>query len=577
MNSGRINNMLNTEIAQVFRDIAKILEIKQENVFRVRAYERAAQNIEALDEDISGLARENRLSEIPGVGKDLSGKITEYCLTNKIKYFEQLKKEIPQGLLELLSVPSVGPKTVRLLFEKLKVKSVSGLEKAISKGRLNNVPGIKEKTIVNILKGIAIFKRGKERITLAQATKIAGDFSESLSGMKEVDKLSLAGSLRRQKETVGDIDILIVSQKPAKVMHKFTRLLSAAQVLASGTTKASVRTRQDVQVDCRVVEAKSFGAALVYFTGSKDFNIRLRQIAIKKGLKVNEYGVFRKNKFICGRTEEDVFKALGLPYIEPELRENRGEIELAMQGRLPELVGLKDIKGDLHTHSDWSDGVSSIEEMAQAARERGYEYIALTDHSQSLKIANGLSVEDLKKKRAQIDRVNSRLKGVTVLFGTEVDIDSQGRIDYKDDILKGFDIVVAAIHTGFKQPSSQLTKRLVSACRNKYVHVIAHPTGRLWGVRDAYPVDMNEIFKAAKDTNTHMEINSFPNRLDLNDINCRRASELGVKFAISTDSHESTQLDAIRFGLSVARRAGLTKNSVINTYGLNKLLKEIRK
>ena len=501
MNSGRINNMLNTEIAQIFRDIAKILEIKQENVFRVRAYERAAQNIEALDEDVSGLVRENRLSEIPGVGKDLSGKITEYCLTNKIKYFEQLKKEIPQGVLELLSVPSVGPKTVRLLFEKLKVKSVAGLEKAISKGRLNNVPGIKEKTIANILKGIAIFKRGKERITLAQATKIAGDFSESLSGMKEVDKLSSAGSLRRQKETVGDIDILIVSQKPAKVMHKFTRLPSVAQVLASGATKASVRTRQDVQVDCRVVEAKSFGAALVYFTGSKDFNIRLRQIAIKKGLKVNEYGVFRKNKFICGRTEEDVFKVLGLPYIEPELRENRGEIELAMQGRLPELVGLKDIKGDLHTHSDWSDGVSSIEEMAQAARERGYEYIALTDHSQSLKIANGLSVEDLKKKRAQIDRVNSRLKGVTVLFGTEVDIDSQGRIDYKDDILKGFDIVVAAIHTGFKQPSSQLTKRLVSACRNKYVHVIAHPTGRLWGVRDAYPVDMNEIFKAAKDTN----------------------------------------------------------------------------
>jgi DNA polymerase (family 10) len=569
--------MLNAEIAQTFRDIAKILEIKQENVFRVRAYERAAQNIEALDEDVSGLARENRLSEIPGVGKDLSGKITEYCLTNKIKYFEQLKKEIPQGVLELLSVPSVGPKTVRLLFEKLKVKSVAGLEKAISKGRLNNVPGIKEKTIANILKGIAIFKRGKERITLAQATKIAGDFSESLSGMKEVDKLSSAGSLRRQKETVGDIDILIVSQKPAKVMHKFTRLPSVAQVLASGATKASVRTRQDVQVDCRVVEAKSFGAALVYFTGSKDFNIRLRQIAIKKGLKVNEYGVFRKNKFICGRTEEDVFKVLGLPYIEPELRENRGEIELAMQGRLPELVGLKDIKGDLHTHSDWSDGVSSIEEMAQAARERGYEYIALTDHSQSLKIANGLSVEDLKKKRAQIDRVNSRLKGITVLFGTEVDIDSQGRIDYKDDILKGFDIVVAAIHTGFKQPLAQLTKRLVSACRNKYVHVIAHPTGRLWGVRDAYPVDMNEVFKAAKDTNTHMEINSFPNRLDLNDINCRRASELGVKFAISTDSHESTQLDAIRFGLSVARRAGLTKNSVINTYGLNKLLKEIHK
>ena len=568
---------MNLEIAQIFRDISKILEIKGENVFRVRAYDRAAQNIESLDEDITNLAKEGRLSEIPGVGKDLSDRISEYCLTGKIIFFEQLKKKIPVGLLELLRVPSVGPKTAKLLFERLKIKNVSGLERAISKGRLKGIPGIKEKTVENILKGIAIFKRGKERMTLAQATQTAEEFVAALSAMKEVRKISTAGSLRRQKETVRDIDILVYSPSPVKVMRKFTHLASVGAVLASGNTKASVRTKQDVQVDCRVVEAKSFGAALVYFTGSKDFNIKLRQIAIKKGLKVNEYGVFRNNKFICGRTEEEVFKALGLSYIPAELRENRGEIGLAIQNKLPKLIELKDIKGDLHAHSTWSDGVSTIEEMALAAKGRGYEYIAITDHSQSLKIAGGLSISDLKKKRSEIDKVNAKLRGITVLFGTEVDINAQGRIDYKDDILKEFDIVVAAIHTGFKQPLPQLTNRLVSACKNKFVHIIAHPTGRLWGVRDAYSLDLEEVFSAAKDTNTHLEINSFPNRLDLNDINCRRANELGIKFAINTDSHESTQLGAIRFGLSVARRAGLTSKNVINTYSLNELLKEVRK
>ncbi|MCX5713113.1 MAG: DNA polymerase/3'-5' exonuclease PolX, partial [Candidatus Omnitrophica bacterium] len=414
-------------------------------------------------------------------------------------------------------------------------------------------------------------------MTLAQATQVADDFSAALSAMKEVKKLSFAGSLRRQKETVRDIDILIYSQNPSKVMHQFTHLPMVEQALASGATKASVRTKQDVQVDCRVVEAKSFGAALVYFTGSKDFNIKLRQMAIRKGLKINEYGVFKNNRFICGRTEEEVFKTLGLSYIDPELRENRGEIELASRNKLPKLINIEDIKGDLHAHSKWSDGVNSIEDMALAAKKKGYEYIAITDHSQRLKIANGLSIADLKKKRSEIDKINAKLKGITVLFGTEVDIDSQGRIDYPDKVLKGFDIVVAAIHTGFKQPSAQLTKRIVNACKNKYVHIIAHPTGRLWGMRDAYGLDLEEVFRAARDTKTHLEINSFPNRLDLNDTNCHRANQLGVKFAINTDSHESTQLGAIRYGLSVARRAGLTKKSVINTYGLNDLLKEIRK
>ncbi len=569
--------MKNLEISAIFREIANILEIKGDNPFRIRAYERAAQNIEGLTEDIEDFVRDDRLMDIPGVGKDLADKIKEYVQTGKIKAYEDLKKKVPGGLLDLLNIPSVGPKTAKLLYEELKIKNILDLEKAIKKNKLQGIFGIKEKTIENISKGIELLKRGRERMTLAQAMQVADEFISALKKLSEVKRISVAGSLRRQKETVRDIDILMISKKPKKIMDVFTGLPDVATVLAKGETKSSVRTKGDVQVDCRVEEEKSFGAALLYFTGSKNFNIRLRQLAIKRGLKINEYGVFRKNRFVCGKTEEEIFEILGMSYIEPELREDTGEIELAQEFQLPYLIEFKDIKGDLHVHSKWSDGGNTIAEMVEAAKRRGYSYLAITDHSQSLKVAGGLSIADLKKKKQEIGRINRKLKDFRVLYGTEVDIDSDGRLDYKDGVLKEFDVVVAAIHTGFKQSKSQLTRRLIRACKNNYVHIIAHPTGRLWGSRDAYDIDMDEVLKAARDTNTYLEINAFPQRLDLNDLNCRRAKEIGARLVIDTDAHTFEQLATMKLGVSVARRGWLTKKDVLNTLSFEELLKALKK
>mgnify|MGYP001562821444 CR=1 FL=1 len=569
--------MKNQLVAQIFRDIAKILEIKGENVFRIRAYERAAQNIESLSENIEDFVKKDTLREIPGIGADLEGGIKEIVETDKLKFLNQLKKTIPEGLLELLNIPSVGPKTAKLLYEKLKIKNIADLEKAIKQNKLIGLFGIKEKTIENISRGIELLKRAKARMSLPVAVQAAEEFISTLKKLPEVEKISPAGSLRRQKETVRDIDILMISHKPAKVIDTFTRLEPVKEILAKGETKSSVRTKQDIQIDCRVVEPKSFGAALLYFTGSKNFNIHLRKMAQAKGLKINEYGVFKNDKYIAGETEEEIFKLLGMRYVEPELREDNGEIELAIKNKLPKLIELQDLKGDLHVHSTYSDGSNSILEIAKAAEKRGYSYIAITDHSQSLKVAGGLSIADLKKKKQEIDKINKGLNDFKVLYGAEVEIDSQGKIDYKDEVLREFDIVVAAIHSGFKQSKEQLTRRIIKACENKYVHIIAHPTGRLWGVRDAYEVDFEKILKVAKGSHTYLEINAFGQRLDLNDINSRRAKEFGVKLAISTDAHSIEQLGAMSLGISVARRGWLTSDDVINTLSLDGLLKEIKK
>lgn len=575
--------MLNQIIAKIFRQIAMILEIKGENTFRIRAYEKAAQNIEGIA-NLEDIVNENKLTQIPGIGSDLSKKIIEFVMKGKIEAYEELKKSIPEGLLNLLDIPSVGPKTAKLLYEQLNIKSLSDLEEAIQKGKLKGIFGIKEKTILNILKGIEIVKRGRERLTLAEAAFVADEFIDSLKKLPEVNNIASAGSLRRQKETVRDIDILVTSKTPKKIMDTFVKLPSVREVLAKGETKASIRTESDIQVDCRIVEEKSFGAALLYFTGSKEFNIKLRQIAIKKGMKLNEYGLFSSEGGCSarltarqGKNEEGIFKALGLSYIEPELREDTGEIELALKSELPRLLKLKDILGDLHLHSIWSDGYNSISELASAAKNLGYSYIAVTDHSQSLKVARGLSIAGLKKQRKEIEKINNTLKGIRVLLGTEADIDSGGNIDYPNSVLKEFEIVIAAIHSGFKQPKEQLTKRIIKACLNKYVHIIAHPTGLLWGTRQAYDIDFEQILKAAAETNTHLEINSFPQRLDLNSQNCRLAKERGIKLAINTDSHRTEQLSAMKYGVAVARRGWLTKEDVINTLPVEKLLKAIKK
>jgi len=563
--------MKNKDIAKIFRQIAQILEIKGENHFRIRAYERGAQNIESLSEDIEVFIKEDRVTTIPGIGKDLEQKIKEIVSEGRLQYLEDLKKDIPKGLLDILAIPGVGPKTAKLLYEKLEIRDVVMLERMAHAGRIRELPGMKQKTEENILRGIEILKRGHDRMDLKTAQDVALSFTSGLKKLKEVKRIDPAGSLRRRKDTVRDIDLLISSNKPEKVMHAFTTLPQVKEIIVKGPTKSSILSIDNIQVDVRVIKDDSYGAALLYFTGSKEHNIRLRQRAITKDLKLSEYGIFRNNKRIAGKTEMEMYKKLGLSYIEPELREDRGEIEGALENKLPDLIELKDIKGDLHAHSTWSDGGSSMEEVVKKAKDIGYEYIAITDHSQGLKIAGGLDRQDLKNKKKEMDMLSKKYKGINILFGAEVDIDSEGRLDYPDDILKEMDIVIGAVHSGFKQPKERLTKRIIAACKNRYVHIIAHPTGRLWGAREAYEVDFEEVFKAAADTGTAIEINSYPQRLDLNDIHSRMAKKAGVKLAINTDAHIAEQLDTMRFGVSVGRRAWLEKKHVINALSFEKL------
>lgn len=570
--------MKNLEIAKIFNDIADLLEIKGENPFRIRAYRRAAQNIEGLAKDVAETPKDE-LRKIPGIGQDLADKIEEYVKTGKLQSYEDLKKEVPEGLSTLLSVPSLGPKTAKLLFEKLNVKDVETLERLAREHKLIGLPGIKEKTEENILKGIEMLKRGMERQPLGKVLPIANDILEHLRKKASVKKLSVAGSIRRWKETIKDIDILVTSENPKEVMKAFVHLPHVKEILMQGPTKSSVIIHEGLQVDLRVVEEESFGAALAYFTGSKAHNIRLREMAVKSGLKINEYGIFREkdDKKLGGKEEEDVYRILGLPYIPPEMREDTGEIEAALSGRLPKLVEIGDIKGDLHVHSKWSDGSHDFEELVTEARKRGYQYIAITDHSKGLGIARGLTAERLMEEKKQIDALNKKLKGFSLLTGIEVDIRSDGKLDLPDDVLKKMDIVVASIHSGFKQSREQLTKRLVSAMKKPFVSIIAHPTGRLIGERDSYDIDINEVLKIAKETGTIIEINAYPLRLDLNDVYARMAKEMGIPLVISTDAHLLSHFEYMNYGVSIARRGWLEKEDILNTLSYNALIKVLKK
>jgi len=561
----------NQEISNIFRQIAEILEIKGANRFRVNAYERAARNIEAIPEDIGLFMKGNRLRTIPGIGRELEKKIKEIVLSGGLNYLEELKKEVPEGLIDMLNVPGIGPKTVRLLHERLGIQDLVMLERMAHAGRIKGLPGMKEKTEENIIRGIELLKRGRDRMDLKTAAGVADAFINRLKRLNEVEDINPAGSLRRMKDTVRDIDILISSKKAEKVMDTFTDLSDVKDIVAKGPTKSSVITKDGIHVDVRVVENSSYGAALMYFTGSKAHNIKLRQLAIKHGLKLNEYGVFKGKKRIAGKTEEEMYKRLKLPYIIPELREDRGELEAAIKGRLPRPVGLEDIKGDLHTHSRFSDGASSIEELVLKAGRLGYEYIAVTDHSQGLKIAGGLDRMQLKAKMKEIERIRRKYGNIKILFGTEVDIGFDGALDYPDDILKEMDLVIGAIHSGFKQSRQRLTRRIIKACQNKYVNIIAHPTGRLWGAREPYEIELEEILRVARETHTALEINSFPQRLDLNDINCRTAKDFGVRLTINTDAHSADQLEMMKFGVSVALRGWLEKTDILNTLPFKKL------
>jgi len=570
--------MKNQEIVRIFNDIADLLEIKGENPFRIRAYRRAALNIESLSTDIASTPKDE-LMKIPGIGQDLAGKILEYIQTGKMQAYEDLKKEVPEGLSGLLSVPSLGPKTAKLLFEKLQVKDLDDLARLAREHKLIGLPGIKEKTEENIIKGIEMLKRGMERQPLGKVLPIAKDIVGYLETHATVDQIKIAGSIRRWKDTVKDIDILATSRDPKAVMNAFVHLPSVQDILMHGPTKSSVIIHEGLQVDLRVVEEDSFGAALAYFTGSKAHNIRLREMAVKAGLKINEYGIFREkdDKKLGGKREEDVYRILGLPFIAPELREDLGEIEAAIEGRLPRLIDSSDIRGDLHVHTRRSDGSHDFDELIREAKKRGYEYIAITDHSKGLGIARGLSEERLLEEKAEIEALNKKLKGFKLLAGVEVDIRSDGRMDFTDEILRQMDIVVASIHSGFRQSREQLTRRLTSAMRNPCVSIIAHPTGRLIGERDPYDVDMHEVLKVAKETGTAIEINAYPLRLDLNDAYAKMAKEMGVRLVISTDTHITNQFDFMEYGVAIARRGWLEKRDVLNTMDYHSLLKALKK
>ena len=566
--------MRNLEIAKLFNEIADLLEIKDENIFRIRAYRRAAMNLESLTEEIEAVAARDGLTEIAGIGKDLAAKIEQVLETGRIEYLEELRREIPRGVVELMAIPGVGPKTAKLLFEKLRVDSVERLEALAQEGKLLSLPGIKQKTVENIVKGIQVVKRGRERMLLGRALPLAREIVQALEKLPQVRQISMAGSLRRMRETVRDFDLLITSAKPAKVMEAFIALPQVAEVLAHGETKATVRHREGVQMDLRVVEPECFGAALQYFTGSKDHNIRVRELASRKGLKVSEYGVFNEatGRRIAGATEEEVYKAIGLPYIPPELREDTGEVEAALEGRLPDLLTLDDLRGDLHAHTNWSDGHHDLEALVEAAHRRGYEYVIVSDHSRSSTIAGGLSEEKLLDQIGKIRALNKKYRNFRILAGSECDILADGRMDFPDRVLAQLDIVLCAVHSRFKQGRAEMTARIVKALSNPYVHILAHPTGRLIGERDPYDVDLEAVFAAAKQHGKAVEINAQPSRLDLNDHHARRAKELGVMLSIDTDTHFLDQLENMTLGVATARRAWIGKADVVNAMPLEKLL-----
>lgn len=568
--------MKNQEIARQFSEMGDLLELKGDNPFKIRAYRRAALNIEGLPMPVEGLSGKE-LREIPGIGEELAAKIEEYLQSGAMHAHEKLKGELPPGILSLLAVPGLGPKTAKLLSEKLHVANVEELERLAREHRLAGIPGIQQKSEENILKGIASMKRSRERHPLGLILPVAMEIVEQLKKAAAVGRIEIAGSIRRRRETAKDIDMVATTDFPEEVMAVFVGLPQVERVIMHGPTRSSVVISDGVQVDLRVVEPASFGAALAYLTGSKGHNILLRDMAVKQGLKINEYGIFREKdgSRLGGGEEEDVYRLLGLPYIPPELREDLGEVEAALTGKLPRLITAGDIRGDLHCHSRWSDGAHTFEELAQAAQARGYAYIALTDHSHGLGVAHGLSIERLLEQKREIAALNGRLKGFTILCGTEMDIRGDGSLDFPDETLKELDVVIASIHSGFKQPKEQLTARIVAAMRNPYVSIIAHPTGRLIGERDACEVDMDEVLQVARETGTALEINSYPLRLDLSDGYVRRAKEMGVSLVINTDVHVISHFDNIHYGVSIARRGWLEKGDVLNTLELPQLRKRL--
>jgi len=567
------------DIAAVFYEIADLLDL-QGVAFKPQAYRRAARNIEQLEEDIAELAADGRLKDIPGVGDAMAKKILEMVDTGKLRYLEELRGEVPPGLVELLSVPDVGPKTAMILHKELGISSVEQLKQAVMDHRLHGVKGFGEKSEEKILQGIRTLESKGGRTLLGEALPIAEAILGHLTSSLRLDRAGIGGSLRRGKETVGDIDLLVGDGDPAAVMDKFVSYPDVKEVLMKGPTKSSVRLRDGLQVDIRAVETKSFGAALQYFTGSKEHNVALRRLGAELGFKLNEYGLFERDsgKMVAGATEEEVYERLGLRYIPPEIRENNSEIEASREGRLPELVEQERVRGDFHVHTNWSDGGDTIKEVVAAAVTRGYEFVAITDHSQSLRIANGLSPERLAKQIEEVRKAGETAGGrISVLAGSEVDIKADGSLDFPKALLSDLDIVIASVHSRFKMETAEMTKRIVAAVESGSVDILGHPTGRLIGQRVPYEFDIDQVLDAARSAGVAMEVNSFPDRLDLNDANCRLAKQHGVKVAIGTDSHSVDHMDHMRLGVITARRGWLENEDVLNTLSGKDLAKHFHR
>jgi DNA polymerase (family 10) len=562
----------NADLAAVFEQIADLLEIKGENPFRIRAYRNAARTVSELGRDLAPLvARGEPLPKLPGVGPDLANKIAEICRSGSCTLLERLHRELPAAVTELLKIPGLGPKRVRLLHDSLKVNTVDELRRAASAGRIRELPRFGEKMEARIIESLAARPAGPQRYKLSVAAQYAGALETWLRRLPGVLQVAVAGSFRRGRETVGDLDVLVTAEPGSTVMRRFAAYEEVASVLALGETRATVVLKSGLQVDLRLVQPESYGAALHYFTGCKAHNIAVRRLGQARGLKINEYGVFRGRRRIAGETEESVFAAVGLPWIPPELREDRGEIEAARRNELGQLVTLSQLKGDLHAHTRATDGRSSLREMALAAQAAGLSYIAITDHSRHLTVARGLDPRRLARQIDEIDRLNEELSGIAILKGSEVDILEDGSLDLPDSALKRLDLVVGAVHSAFSLPRRKQMARILRAMQSRYFTVLAHPSGRLLGAREAMDLDWLRIVRAAKERGCFLEVNSQPDRLDLDDLQCRMAKDEGVLVAISSDAHSTYELEYLKFGVGQARRGWLEASDVINTRSLTEL------
>jgi len=563
----------NADIATVLNKVADLLEIEGANVFRIRAYRNAARTIASLPWSVAEVLAEGEdLPKLPGIGEDLAGKIKEIATTGTLSQLEEIERRIPAALTQLMKIPSLGPKRVQAIYQKLNITTLDELEKAAREGKIRALFGFGQKTEEKIIEEIEQKKEKKERIKLAVAEEVAQSIVNYLRQVSGVSEVVVAGSYRRRKEVVADLDILAVASQDSPIMQRFINYEDVDRVVARGEAKSTVLLRSGLQVDLRVVPKESYGAALHYFTGSSTHNIAIRKLGLKAGLKINEYGIFRAQERIGGREEEDVFRSVGLPFIEPELREGRGEIEAAARHMLPRLISLADIRGDLHLHTTATDGRFSLEEMVEAAIRKNYQYVAITDHSRHVSVAHGLDARQILQQIEAIDRLNQRLEGkIRVLKGVELDILEDGSLDLPDEVLKLLDLTVCSVHYNFNLSLEKQTERIIRAMDNPYFNILAHPTGRLINERKPYEVDMERLIEAARQRGCFMELNAHPDRLDLNDIHCKMAKEMGVKIAVSTDAHNLTDLDFMRYGVDQARRGWLEPEDVLNTRDWPKL------